>query len=320
MLDDSLIPPLSKWDLEIFGIVVPEDHYLRNVASVIPWDDFRDLLAPYYCQDMGRPSILPVVMLKLEYLRYHHNLSDRQVLARAETDLAFRWFLQYPLQWPLPDPSSLCIFRGRLGRDGFRQVFDQVVGVAREKGVVKDRLRLKDATHVIANIAVPSALALVAQTRDKLLAVAEPFAPVMVEGELVNLDLLRETTKPLKPEERLATRVAQLREMLHWMDDLTPPADADTNRLWQKFVAQRDLAHKILDDRTHPDRGDRTVSITDPDARCGKHGEWFDGYLLDICVDSDSEIITQINVLAANGDEAADALELLRLEEAAHGK
>jgi transposase len=79
MLDDSWIPPLSKWDLEIFGIVVPEDHYLRNVASVIPWDDFRDLLAPYYCQDMGRPSILPVVMLKLEYLRYHHNLSDRQV-------------------------------------------------------------------------------------------------------------------------------------------------------------------------------------------------------------------------------------------------
>ncbi len=125
MLDDSLIPPLSKWDLEIFGIVVPEDHYLRNVASVIPWDDFRDLLAPYYCQDMGRPPILPVVMLKLEYLRYHHNLSDRQVIARAETDLAFRWFLQYPLQWPLPDPSSLHYFRGRLGRDGFRQIFDQ---------------------------------------------------------------------------------------------------------------------------------------------------------------------------------------------------
>jgi hypothetical protein len=100
MLDYSLIPPLSKWELEIFGIVVPEDHYLRNVASVIPWDDFRDLLAPYYCQDMGRPPLLPVVMLKLEYLRYHHNLSDRQVIARAETDLAFRWFLQYPLQCP----------------------------------------------------------------------------------------------------------------------------------------------------------------------------------------------------------------------------
>ena len=36
-------------------------------------------------------------------------------------------------------------------------------------------------------------------------------------------------------------------------------------------------------------------------------------------MDSDSEIITQINVLAANGDEAADAVELIRREEAAHG-
>jgi hypothetical protein len=264
-----------------------------------------------------------VAELNTRFGDWYYVVSEEQYqkirLPLSDLIKAFRWFLQYPLQWPLPDPSSLCIFRGRLGRDGFRQVFDQVVGVAREKGVVKDRLRLKDATHVIANIAVPSALALVAQTRDKLLAVAEPFAPVMVEGELVNLDLLRETTKPLKPEERLATRVAQLREMLHWMDDLTPPADADTNRLWQKFLVQRDLAHKILDDRTHPDRGDRTVSTTDPDARCGKHGDWFDGYLVDILVDSDSEIITQINVLAANGDEAGDAAELLRLEEAAQG-
>ncbi len=249
----------------------------------------------------------------------HYNLSDREVINRAGTDMAFRWFFQYPVQWKLPDPSSLCCFRGRLGTDGFRQIFDSVVRVARERGIVKDRLRLKDATHVIANIAVPSALALVARTRDKLLSFTEPFAAVMVEGERVNLDLLRETTKLLKPEERLTARVAQLREMLIWMDDLTPPADADTNRLWQKLLVQRDLTHKILDDQTHPDRGDRTVSITDPDARCGKHGDWFDGYLVDILVDSDSEIITQINVLAANGDEAADAAELIRLEEAAQG-
>ena len=36
-------------------------------------------------------------------------------------------------------------------------------------------------------------------------------------------------------------------------------------------------------------------------------------------MDADSELITQINVLPANGDEAADAVELLRREEQAHG-
>jgi len=258
-------------------------------------------------------------MLKLEYLRYHYNLSDREVIVRTETDLAFRWFLQVPLRWKLPDPSLLCFFRGRLGRKGFQQVFQQVVHTAREHGVVKDRLRIKDATHVIGNLAVPTALALVAQTRDKLLAAAKPFAPLLVEGELVNLEMFREATKGQKPTERLATRVAQLREMLVWADALDAPEDAETNRAWQAFLTQRDLAHKILNDQEHPDAGDRTVSTSDPDARCGKHGQFFDGYLVDILIDADSEIITQVNVLPANGDEAADAVELLRQEEAAHG-
>jgi hypothetical protein len=229
-------------------------------------------------------------MWKREFLRFHHHLSDRGVMARAQTGVAFLWFLQYPLGRKLPDPSSLCIFRGRWGIGGFRRVFDQMVRVAREHGVVKDRLRLKDAAHVIANIDVPATMA-----------------------------LLRESTESLKPEDRLATRVAQLREMLIWIDDLKPPTGAETNRLWQKVLVQRDLAHKIVEDQEHPGSPDRTISTTDTDARCGKHGDWFDGSMLDTMIDSDSEIITQINVLAANGDEAVDALTLIRMEEAAHG-
>ncbi len=169
MLCDPAPPVLSEFDLQVYRTIVPRDHFLRKVLQVIPWDTFHDVLAPYYTPNKGRPAESPVLMLKLEYLRYHHNLSDREVIARAETDLAFRFFLRLPLRWKLPDPSSLCIFRGRLGTRGFRKVFRQVVQTAREYGVVKDRLRIKDATHVIGNMAVPTALALVAQTRDKLL-------------------------------------------------------------------------------------------------------------------------------------------------------
>jgi transposase len=319
MLCDPAGPRVSEFDQGIYRTVVPPGHYLRTALQVVPWGDFYELLAPYYSADQGRPAESPVLMLKLEYLRYHHNLSDRQVIDRAETDLAFRCFLQVPLRWRLPNPSSLCIFRGRLGTKGFREVFNQVVHTAREYGVVKDRLRIKDATHVIADIAIPSALALVAQTRDKLLAAAEPFAPLLVEGERVNLEMLREETKQQKPAERLVTRVSQLREMLVWVDAVTPPENAETSRVWDTFLAQRDLAHKILEDQEHPNAGDRTISTTDPDARCGKHGQWFDGYLTDILVDPDSEIITVVDVLPAGGDEAADAVELIRQEEAAHG-
>jgi transposase len=123
MLVDLFSPRLSEFDQEVYRLVVPGDHFLRKVLEVVPWGDFHDLLAPYYSPDMGRPPEPPVMMLKLEYLRYHHNLSDREVMVRAETDLAFRYFLQIPLGWMLPHPSSLCIFRGRLGVKGFRQVF-----------------------------------------------------------------------------------------------------------------------------------------------------------------------------------------------------
>jgi transposase len=318
MLYDAVPPRLSAFDQQVFRVLVPQEHYLSTLLQVVPWDDFHELLAPYYCRDHGRPAESPVLMLKLEYLRYHHNLSDREVIARASTDVAFRYFLQFPLAWKLPAPSSLCIFRGRLGVTGFRKVFDKVVHAARENGVVKDCLRIKDATHVIADIAVPSALALVAQTRDKLLTATEPFAPLLVEGERVNLDILRQTTKTLKPEERLVTRVTQLREMLVWAAELSPPENAENNHAWQKFLAQRELAQKIVEDQQRPG-GERTVSTTDPDARCGKHGGWFDGYLVDVMMDADSELITAINVLPANGDEAADAVELIRQEETAHG-
>ena len=319
MLGDRVSWPLSEFDHEVFKAFVPREHHLRKALGVIAWDDFHETLAPYYSADQGRPSEPPVLMLKFEYLRYHYNLSDRQVVERAKTDMAFRYFLQVGVHYRPPDSSSLCLFRGRLGQDGFRKVFRQVVGFAREEGLVKDRLPLKDASHVIAKIAIPGTLALVAQGRDKLLAAAEPFEPVRVEGERINVELLREANASRKAEDRLLARVTHLREILAWADEMVPPDDATDNLSWQAFLQQRRVAHKILADQDNPKAGDRIRSVVDPEVRRSKHGEWYDGYLVDITTDADSELIMEINVLAANGAEALDTLALVRQEEAAHG-
>jgi transposase len=319
LVDEYYCPRLSEFDQQVFRALVPNDHFLHRVQQAIPWDSFYDVLAQYYQADVGRPAESPVMMLKLEYLRYHDNLSDRQVIGRATTDVAYREFLQLGVQSPLPDASSLCYFRGRLGVDGFRKVFRQVIAKAREQGLVKDRLRLKDASHVIANIAIPSTLALVAQIRDALLAAAEPFDPLRVKGERVNIDVLRQATAGQNHEQRLVARVTHLREILLWTDELAAPAGADKNPTWQALLQKRQLAHKILADREHPKDGDRTLSIVDTEARCGKHGHWYDGYVIDVMLDADSRLITELNVLSAGGDEAADAVALVRQEEEAHG-
>ncbi len=178
---------------------------------------------------------------------------------------------------------------------------------------------LKDATHVIANMAVPSALVLLAQARDKLLAAAEPFAGELVAGERINAQLLHERTLDQKPEARLQCRANHLCDILAWADKLPIPQDAEQESAWRTFVAARQLAHKILFDYQHPNEGDCTRSVVDVDARRSKHGDWFDGYMLDVLMDADSELITSVNVLPGNGDEAFDAIALVQDEEAEHG-
>jgi hypothetical protein len=65
--------------------------------------------------------------------------------------------------------------------------------------------------------------------------------------------------------------------------------------------------------------GDRmmTQAGVPPDARNGKHGQFYVGYLVDVAMDADSEIVTAVNVLPANGAEAVDAVILTQQEEAA---
>ncbi len=319
MLKEPSVPAWSETDLEVFRHLVAPDHFVRRALEVIDFERFRPIMAALYSEDLGRPAEEPVRMLKLEFLQYQHILSDRQVIQRAQTDVAYRFFLGLSLKDELPHPSSLSIFRGRLGVEGHKQIFAELVTQAREHGLVKDRLRLKDATHVIADVAVPTTLALLSQARDKLLAAAEPFDPVRVVGERARLDVLRLSTEGGDVEQRLVARVTHLREIVAWVDELTPPEDAQENRVWQALMDIRRLTHKILADQDYPKAGDRTRSIVDPDERCGKHGEFYDGYLMDVMMDPDSEIITALDVLPANGDEAANAAHLVRQEQAVQG-
>ncbi|MGL4548118.1 MAG: IS5/IS1182 family transposase, partial [Eubacterium aggregans] len=45
--------------------LVPQDHILRLVDAAIDFDFIYDLVEDRYSQDVGRPSIDPVVLLKL---------------------------------------------------------------------------------------------------------------------------------------------------------------------------------------------------------------------------------------------------------------
>src|SRR5215831_14642232 len=188
---------LSEFDLAVFQAIVPEDHYLRKVMVCTDFEAFRPRLIGSYVPDFGRPAIDPVRMLKVLFLRFHYRLSDRQVMERTVTDMAFRWFLGLGVHAEVPNHTNGTHFRHRIGVESFKQVFQDLVSQAREHGLVNDRLRLKDATHLFADVAKVGPLPLVAQVRERLLQAAEPLFAEWVKQQRSLYTTLRQTTAEL---------------------------------------------------------------------------------------------------------------------------
>jgi transposase len=326
MLNDESSPSdalrlLSDAERAQYERIVPEEHFLRRLLQAVDFERFRPLLTSAYSPDQGRPPLDPVVLLKLELLARHYKLSDREVIGAACFNVAHRLFLGLSLESPLPHHTSMTYFRHRLGPQRLEQVFDDLVGQARRLGLVKDRLRLKDATHIIANIAVPSAIRLVAEARDQLLDALRPLAWERAAEEERRAQAIHLGSEDVKDEERLLQRVTHLRVVLLWADAV-PKQEVfrqQPEHVQQELRAALALAHKILADREDPEAGDKVLSVHDPDARRAKHGAWFDGYLLDVAMDADSTLITAVNVLPGNGDEGGDAATLIRREEQTQG-
>jgi transposase len=316
---DALIP-LGDEERALYERLVPEDHYLRRVLRAVDFDRLSSILALSYSPVGSRP-LDPIVMLKLEILSRQNDLSDRSVIEIARFDIAIRLFLGLSIHSPLPHHTSLTYFRQRVGSERIDEVFDELVGQARRLGLVKDRLRLKDATHIIANIAVPSAIGLIAQTRDQLLRALQPFAAERVREEQECVEAIRLRTNEQKDQVRLVQRVVHLRAVLAWADGVPEQEifHQQSEKARANLTSALATAHKVLEDSANPDAKDRILTTHDPDARCGKHGKYYDGYMVDIIEDADSEIITKMKVLPGNGDEGADTVDLIVGEEAAHG-
>ncbi len=310
---------ISAADREIYDRLLPAEAPLLDVLELIPWQSFVPRLEPHYCPDQGQPARTPLIMLKLEFLRYFYRLSDRAVIERCQTDLLFRWFLQVPIRYRLPDPTSLTKFRGRLGPEGFKNIFDQLISCARDANLVRDRLRLKDATHVIANIAIPTTLGLLAQLRERMLDAIDKLDPESASGYRIEADRIRIETENADDDIKLQQRLALVIDMLEWIKKQPTPPEGNQNPHWKNLQALGELSQKIVGDSLHPGQSDRTLSVVDPDARRGKHGQYYDGYLVDVMMDADSQLITAVEVLPANGEEAMDTVHLVAMEQETHG-
>src|SRR6202167_4088658 len=108
---------------------VPDDHPVRKIDAVLNLSWVYAELAPYY-PTLGRPSIDPVLMIRMLIIGYVFGLRSERLLCReVQVNFAYRWFCKLGIEHKIPDHSAFSRARNERFRDSgiFRRVFERVV-------------------------------------------------------------------------------------------------------------------------------------------------------------------------------------------------
>ena len=133
--------------------VVPDDHLVRKIGALLDLSWVYAELAPYY-SELGRPSIDPVLMLRMLIVGYVFAIrSERQICREVQVNLAYRWFCDLGLEDTIPDHSAFSRARNERFRqsDIFRRVFERVVSACIEAGLVGGEAFAVDASLIEAD-------------------------------------------------------------------------------------------------------------------------------------------------------------------------
>jgi len=111
----------------------------------------------FYAEKMGRPSLAPGVYFRLLLIGYFEGIdSERGIAWRASDSLGLRRFLRMALEESGPDHSTISRTRRRIDLETHQEVFQWVLRVVAENGLLKRQTLAIDATTLEANAALRS--------------------------------------------------------------------------------------------------------------------------------------------------------------------
>jgi transposase len=117
---------------------VPADHHVRAIAAVLDLSWVYAELASYYPR-IGRPSIDPVLMIRMLIVGYVFAIRSERALCReVQVNFAYRWFCGLSIEDKVPDHSAFSRARNERFSDSaiFRSVFERVVVTCIAAGLV----------------------------------------------------------------------------------------------------------------------------------------------------------------------------------------
>ena len=299
--------------------------------------DFAEL----YCPDNGRPSVAPSLLAMALVLQAHDDVSDEEAKARADYDLRWKVALGVELDRRPFAKSALQLFRAQLVlKDKMRLVFQRGLAHARRVGHFKTgKMRLAlDTTYILGRGAVKDTYNLLADGIGQVIKASAEVERMTAEQWAEAHALQRYLAASIKGEAAInwddeAARQAFLQGIVADVDRVLALSQAvlaalpanDDRRVRVQAAAQllRQLIDQDVDRRQaavslkQEVARDRVVSVHDPAMRHGRksHSKRFDGHKAAVAVDTDSQLITAVEVLPGNASDDTHALELVEASE-----
>jgi Transposase DDE domain/Transposase domain (DUF772) len=284
-------------------------------------DYFADL---YLASRKGRPTIPARVVATVMVLQAFEGLSDQEAVDRLGCDLRWQAAAGVDAGY-VPFHSTVLVGqRNRLrASDRPKRFLDDTKVVAREAGVLRDRVRVLDSTPIYDAVSTQDTVTqLRAAIRKVLAALAGTELAVNARGVLARDDDYAGPGKPpcdwddpLARETLVDGLVRDALAVLGVLDGETLPLRAIEPVNMLALVAGQDVA--AGDDGVfrivRKVAKDRTISTVDPEARHGhkSRNRRFDGYKAHLSMDPDSELIDNVVVTPGNVHDAAAVTDLL---------
>ncbi len=297
--------------------------------------------AELYCPDNGRDSVSPSLLATALLLQTYDKVSDAEAKQRADFDIRWKVALGVEVEDRPFAKSTLQLFRARLVlHEKVRTVFERSLQFARQSGYLKGR-KMKvalDTTHILGRGAVKDTYNLLADGIVQLVrALAkvegneaqewaigqglESYFGSSVKGEAdIDWDNKKQRQAFLQ---KIVADADRLLEVARWAQERLAVDSPERQGI---VDAAQLLGQLLLQDVERKEQGpilkkgvsrDRIPSVHDPEMRHGRKSSTkrFDGHKASVAVDTDSQLITAVDVLPGNAQDNEGALDLVEQSE-----
>lgn len=301
--------------------------------------------AGLYSAGLGRPSVAPSLLATALVLQWYDRASDEEARQRACYDMRWKVALGIPLESKPFAKSTLQEFRAQLVvHEEQGKIFRHSLELAKKRGRLPGKLRLAlDTTNILGRGAVKDTYNLLGDGIVLVLRALARQAHVKVEvyaegvgygrylqasslkGEAgVNWDDAAERRRFLAEIVTDADRLlAEVRQARAGLGEGSPEdrALAEAAGLLSRVLQQDVERHADGPDLREGVARDRMPSVHDPEMRHGRKSKTkrFDGHKLQLATDAQSQLITDVAVLAGNAADHEQALAVVEASEALTG-